>query len=169
VLLPMKPHSTDSPETRVPRKYHTLLVSSSGGVLLDLLALEPWWTQHTSSWAVVKAPDTETALSGQRIYWMKEQRFDRPLRVLAGVVQVLKLLRAVRPEVIVSAGSGVAISFFIAAKIMRIPTFWLETLNFIDSPALTGRICSRLASAILVQRASMLKSHPKAVVLGELY
>lgn len=28
------------------RRYRVLLVSSSGGVLLDLLALRPWWSRH---------------------------------------------------------------------------------------------------------------------------
>jgi len=153
----------------VTRTYHTLLVSSSGGVLLDLLALEPWWAQHSPSWAVVRAPDTETALAGYRTYWMKEIRFERPLGVIGGVIQALKLLQEVRPDVIVSAGSGVAIGFFIAARIRRIPCFWLETFNMIDRSGLSAGICSRLASVVLVQRTSMLKAHPNAVMLGELY
>jgi Oligosaccharide biosynthesis protein Alg14 like len=151
------------------RRYHIVLVSSSGGVLLDLLALEPWWAQHKTTWAAVKAKDTEDVLAGKHTYWMKERHFNRPFGAVLGFFEALRLLRTVRPDVIVSAGSGVAIGFFSAAKILRIPTFWLETFNFIDTPAITGRICSRLASQILVQRPSMLKAHPKAVVLGELY
>jgi UDP-N-acetylglucosamine:LPS N-acetylglucosamine transferase len=138
-------------------------------VLLDLLGLEPWWGQHQTSWAVVKAKDTEDVLSGQETYWVTERRLSRPLAVVLGFVEALKVLRKVRPDVIVSAGSGVAIGFFCAAKVLRIPAFWLETFNFIDRPALTGQICSRLACQILVQRPSMLKAHPGAVVLGELY
>ena len=150
-------------------KYKVLMISSSGGVLLDLLALEPWWKQHTVSWAVVKAADTETALSSHTIHWMKERRLSHPLGAIAGVMQSMTILRAVRPDIVVSAGSGVAIGFFLAAKILRIPSFWLETFNIIDSPGVSGRLCSRLASAVLVQRPSMLKAHPKAIVLGELY
>jgi hypothetical protein len=36
-----------------------LLVSSSGGVLLDLLALEPWWSRYDAIWAAMRAADTE--------------------------------------------------------------------------------------------------------------
>jgi UDP-N-acetylglucosamine:LPS N-acetylglucosamine transferase len=151
------------------RQYQVLLVSSNGGVLLDLLALKPWWTQHKTSWAVVRAEDTETALPSCRTYWVKERRLNRPWGPLLGLFEALAILREVRPEIIVSAGSGAAIGFFLAAKMLRIPTFWLETFNFIDRPALTGKICSRLASEILVQRPSMLKAHPTAIMLGELY
>jgi UDP-N-acetylglucosamine:LPS N-acetylglucosamine transferase len=138
-------------------------------VLLDLLALEPWWAQHKTTWAVVRAKDTEDVLSGQETYWVQERRHTRPLGTVLGFLEALRVLRKIRPDVIVSAGSGVAIGFFSAAKVLRIPTFWLETFNFIDTPAITGRICSRLACQILVQRPSMLKAHPEAVVLGELY
>jgi hypothetical protein len=151
------------------RKYHILLVSSSGGVLLDLLALEPWWANHKTTWAAVKAKDTEAVLASRDVYWVHERNMDRPFGAVAGFFEALKLLRKIRPQLIVSAGSGAAIGFFLAAKILRIPSFWLETLNFIDTPAVTGRICSRLASEILVQRSSMLKAHPRAVVIGELY
>ena len=151
------------------RRYHILLVSSSGGVLFDLLALEPWWTRHRTTWAAVKAKDTEDVLAGKDTYWIKERHFDQPFAAMLGFFEALKVLRRVRPDVIVSAGSGVAIGFFSAAKILRIPSFWLETFNFIDTPAITGRICSRLACQVLVQRPSMLKAHPRAVVLGELY
>jgi UDP-N-acetylglucosamine:LPS N-acetylglucosamine transferase len=151
------------------QKFNVLLVSSSGGVLLDLLALEPWLAQHTTNWAVVRAMDTETALSGHQRYWMKERHASWPFGVLAGIIDAIRVLRKVRPDVIISAGSGVAIGFFIAAKIFRITSFWIETFNFIDRPAITGRICCRLADEILVQRRSMLKVHSNAIFIGELY
>ena len=151
------------------RRYNVLLVSSSGGVLLDLLALEPWWNRHRTTWAAVSAEDTRTALPGDRVYWVKEQTLQRPFAAIAGLLEASRVLRTVRPNVIVSAGSGVAIGFFVAAKLLRIPTFWIETFNFIETPSITGRICSRLASEILVQRPSMLEAHPGAVLLGELY
>jgi UDP-N-acetylglucosamine:LPS N-acetylglucosamine transferase len=151
------------------RKYRVLLVSSSGGVLLDLLALEPWWSQHDVSWALVKAPDTQSILRGYLIHWIKEPSATGPFGLLPGFFDAVRLVKNVRPQVIISAGSGVAITFFLAARLMRIPTFWLETFNFIRARSLSGRICSRLASEILVQRPSMLETRPGATVLGELY
>jgi UDP-N-acetylglucosamine:LPS N-acetylglucosamine transferase len=137
--------------------------------LLDLLALEPWWAQHRTTWAVVKAPDTQAVLPDRQTIWVKERSADRPVGAIAGFFEALRVLKRVRPELIVSAGSGVAIGFFLAAKLLGIPTFWVDTFNFIRSPSLSGRICSRLASEVLVQRPSMLKAHPHAIVLGELY
>jgi Oligosaccharide biosynthesis protein Alg14 like len=151
------------------RRYRVLLVSSSGGVLLDLLALEPWWSRHDTSWLAVRAADTEAALAGRQVRWAAEQSARRPLGVLAAALRAGRLLRRERPDVIVSAGSGVAVGVFLAARVLRVPALWLETLNLVGAPGLASRVCTRLAAAVLVQRPSLAPSRPRAVVLGELY
>ena len=41
-----------------------LLVSSSGGVMPDLLALGPWWGRYDVRWVAVDALDTRELLAG---------------------------------------------------------------------------------------------------------
>jgi len=151
------------------RSYRVLLVSSSGGVLLDLLALRPWWQRHRPVWVAVRAPDTEVALAGQRVHWRPELSAGTKLRVLPATWQALRLLRAERPDVIVSAGTGVAVGFFLAAKLLRVPTLWLETFNMTGSAGAAAGVCSRLAGAVLVQRPALLATRRRAVLIGELY
>jgi hypothetical protein len=150
-------------------RYRVLLVSSSGGVLLELLALQPWWSAHEVTWVAVRAPDTAGLLAGQRVYWEKEQRTSRAFGVPAAVTRSIRILLRERPDVILSAGSGVAVGVFVAAKILRVPALWLETFNLVAAPGLASRVCSRLAAAVLVQRPSLVGSRPRAVLLGELY
>ena len=152
----------------VPR-YRVLLVSSSGGVLLDLLALKPWWSRHDVSWVAVHAEDTAALLTGQRVNWEREQSAQRPLGVLGAVVRSLRILRRERPDVIISAGTGVAVGIFLAARVLRIPALWLETFNMVDAAGSASKICGRLASAVLVQRPSLVGTRPRAVLIGELY
>ena len=151
------------------RRIHVLLVSSSGGVLLDLLALRPWWSRHRVSWATVKAVDTLSLLADMDVHWVRERTARAPWGVVPGVLEALRTLRAADPDLVVSSGSGVSIGFFIAARLLRVPCFWFETLNLVGSTGLSGRICARLAQEVLVQRPSMLDQHPGAVVIGELY
>jgi hypothetical protein len=150
-------------------RYRVLLVSSSGGVLLDLLALRPWWSRHRVSWIAVSAPDTTALLKEQTVHWQPEQSARRPLPLLAAVARALRILRAEHPDVIVSAGSGVAVGVFIAARLLGVPALWLETLNIVDSPGIASKVCGKLAAAVLVQRPALLVSRPRAVLLGELY
>jgi hypothetical protein len=150
-------------------RYRVLLVSSSGGVLLDLLALKPWWSRHDVSWVAVRAEDTAALLTGQRVYWEQEQSAHRPIGVLGAVVRSLRMLRLERPDVIVSAGTGVAVGVFLAARVLRIPALWLETFNMVDTAGSASKLCCRLASAVLVQRPSLVGVRPRAVLIGELY
>jgi hypothetical protein len=150
-------------------RYRVLLVSSSGGVLLDLLALKPWWSRHDVSWVAVHAEDTAALLTGQRVHWEREQSAHRPLGALSAAVRSLRMLRRERPDVIISAGTGVAVGVFLAARVLRIPALWLETFNIVDAAGSASRICSRLASAVLVQRPSLAGARPRAVLIGELY
>jgi hypothetical protein len=151
------------------RQYNLLLVSSSGGVLLDLLGLKPWWSRHPTTWALVKAEDTLTVFRDQRIYWIKERLGSRPWELVAGVFDALSIIRRVRPDIIVSAGSGVAVCFFGVARFLKIPTFWVETFNMVQVGGISSQVCSMLASEVLVQRASLLGIHPGAILIGELY
>ena len=151
------------------RRHRVLLVSSSGGVLLDLLALRPWWQRHEASWVAVAAPDTEVALAGQRVHWAPEQSSRGRWRVLPAAWRALRVLRRERIDVVVSAGTGVAVGYFVAARLLRVPALWLETFNMTGPPGAAARICSRLSAATLVQRPELLADRPRALLIGELY
>jgi hypothetical protein len=151
------------------RRYRVLLVSSSGGVLLDLLALKPWVCRQDAAWVAVQAADTTALLAGERVHWEREQSVRRPLGVLAAVVRALRILRLERPDVIISAGSGVAVGVFIAARLMRVPSLWLETFNIVSTSGAASRVCGRLAAAVLIQRPSLAAARPRSVLIGELY
>jgi hypothetical protein len=157
------------PGAASPPRYRVLLVSSSGGVLLDLLALKPWWSRHEVAWVAVRGEDTATLLAGERVHWEREQSAGRPLGVLSAVARSLRILRQERPDVIISAGTGVAVGVFISARLLRIPAVWLETFNLVDAAGSASKICGKLASAMLVQRPSLLSSRPRSVLIGELY
>lgn len=146
-----------------------LLVSSSGGVLLDLLALGPWWSRHHAVWAVVEAADSVSALAGQRVHWIREASIRRPIGLLTGLAQAWRIIRNERPQVVVSAGSAPAIAYFLFARALGIPTFWISTLNVLTTPGISAKICTRLTSRVLLQQSSMRDAHPNGIVIGELY
>lgn len=146
-----------------------LLVSSSGGVLLDLLALEPFLSRHEPLWAAVRASDTESALADRDVRWLTEQSLSQPGQLVAAVAQAVAILRREHPSAVVSAGTGVAVPFFLAARIFGIRSVWVETLNLISGHGLAATVCSRLATVVAVQRDSMRRAQPRAVLVGELY
>jgi UDP-N-acetylglucosamine:LPS N-acetylglucosamine transferase len=150
----------------VPR---VLLVSSSGGVLPDLLALRPWLGQYEAGWVAVDAPDTRELLAGERVRWTPELSPGRPDQVLAAVPAARAALRASRVDLVVSAGSGVAVPWFLAARTAGVGAVWVETFNIVDRAGLAARLCARLAAQVVVQRPHLLARHRRAVDVGELW
>jgi UDP-N-acetylglucosamine:LPS N-acetylglucosamine transferase len=156
-------------QTAVTDRKRILLVSSSGGVLLELLALAPWWSRHDVVWAAVKAADTEPLLEGHRVHWIRDLTAHRPVGLLPGLLRARRILRTERPDLIVSAGSGPAVPYFLAAALADIPAFWVSTHNVLHRPGIAARICARLASCVLLQRPSQRAAHRNGIVIGELY
>ena len=146
-----------------------LLVSSSGGVLPDLLALRPWWGRYEAGWVAVDAPDTRELLAGERVRWTPELSPGRPDQVLAAVPAARAALRASGVDLVVSAGSGVAVPWFLAARTAGVRAVWVETFNIVDRAGLAARLCARLAAQVVVQRPHLLARHRRAVDVGELW
>jgi Oligosaccharide biosynthesis protein Alg14 like len=151
------------------RRQAILLVSSSGGVLLDLMALRPWWENHDVHWVAVDAPDTREVLRDQRVIWVPELTADRPLDALRAIHGARAVLAREDVDLLISAGSGVAVPYFLAARLSRTPAWWVETLNVIGRPGLAARLCARMSEYVVVQHSHLLTRHRRAINVGELY
>jgi UDP-N-acetylglucosamine:LPS N-acetylglucosamine transferase len=78
------------------------------------------------------------------------------------------VLRRQRPDVVLSTGAAVAFPFFVLARLLRIPTVYIEVYDRIDTPTLTGRLCRPFTSLFLVQWEEQRVLYPGAVVVGTL-
>jgi len=146
-----------------------LLVSSSGGVLLDLLALRPWWSRYDTAWVAVPAPDTREVLTGQRVTWAGELKPSQPFALARAVLAARAHLRRDRIDLVVSAGTGVAVPYFLAARLTGVTAWWVETLNVLAGAGIAARICARAGHLVVVQHSAMLGDYPRALFVGELY
>jgi hypothetical protein len=151
------------------RERRILLVSSTGGVLLDLLALRPWWSRHDVSWVAVPGPDTHEVLAGERVTWAEELTPRQPLALIRAVLVARAHLREHRIDLVVSAGTGVAVPYFVAARLSGVPAWWVETLNVLAGGGIAARVCARAGNLVLVQHSTMLADYPRALFVGELY
>ena len=81
-------------------------------------------------------------------------------------VLAVRLLRRERPSLVVSAGAGVAVPFFVAAWLLRIPTVFIEVYDRVDTPTMTGRLCGPFTTRRIVQWQSQLEFYPDAQPRG---
>ena len=145
-----------------------LLVSSQGGHLAHLLALRPWWEGRERLWVCPGTPDVVDRLDGERVTSSHHPTTRNVPNLLRNTVLALRLLRRERPALVVSAGAGVAVPFFVLAWLLRIPTVFIEVYDRVDSPTMTGRLCGPFTTRRLVQWPSQLEFYPDAHLVGPL-
>jgi UDP-N-acetylglucosamine:LPS N-acetylglucosamine transferase len=142
------------------------LVCSSGGHLAQLYRLEPWWRRHQRTWVTFRTPDAVSLLEGEQSAWAFHPTTRNLPNLLRNLRLAWELLRRDRPDVVVSDGAGVALPFFLVARILRIRTVYLEVYDRIHDPSLTGRLCYPLSDLFLLQWEEQRRSYPRGVVIG---
>jgi UDP-N-acetylglucosamine:LPS N-acetylglucosamine transferase len=157
----------DGPATR-PARHRLLLVASGGGHLGQLLTMQPWLQHHERTWVTF---DTASAGAvGDAPVVFAHHPTTRSLRNLVrNVLLAWTVLRRERPDAVVSTGAGVALPFFLMAKVLGIRTVFIEVYDRIDSRSLTGRLCRPLSDLFLLQWERQRELYGSGTVIGGLY
>lgn len=153
--------SSDGPQ-------RVLLVASSGGHLAQLIALRSWWGKRDRSWATFNTPDVVSQLGGEEVDFVRHPTTRNVPNLVRNTVIAWRVLRRRRPDMVVSTGAGSAIPFFVFARLLGIPTMYIEVYDRISSRTVTGRLCLPFSSAFCVQWEAQRKIYPSAKVIGPL-
>lgn len=145
-----------------------LLVSTQGGHLAQLLSLRPWWSRRERLWVCPDTPDVRDRLSEERLLFSYAPTTRHLPNLLRNLLLAVRVVRRERPAMVVSAGAGVAVPFFVVAWLLRIPTVFIEVYDRVDSATLTGRLCGPFTTRRIVQWDSQLDVYPDASLVGPL-
>jgi UDP-N-acetylglucosamine:LPS N-acetylglucosamine transferase len=145
-----------------------LLVCSAGGHLLLLHQLRTWWKDHDRVWVSFRKVDAESILRGERVVWAFHPTQRHVGNLLRNARLAWTTVRRERPDVLVSTGAGVALPFFVVAKLHRVRTVYVEAYERIDSASLTGRLCYPLSDLFILQWEEQRRFYPKGELVGAL-
>jgi beta-1,4-N-acetylglucosaminyltransferase len=145
-----------------------LLVCSSGGHLLLLHQLRPWWEKHDRSWVTFDKTDARSLLEGERLDWAHHPTQRNIPNLLRNLRLAWRVLRSERPDVLVSTGAGVAFPFFVLAKPLGIKTVYVEAYERMDRASLTGRLCYPICDLMVLQWEEQRRFYPRGELVGAL-
>ena len=132
-----------------------LIVASPGGHLLQMLALEPAWSDADRSWVTLRSTDVEYLLRDEDVTY----GYGPTPRDIGNFFRNLRLARRVlrerNPDVIISTGAGLALPFFLLGRLQRRRLVYVESITRVEKLALTGRLVYPLADAFFVQWESL--------------
>lgn len=145
-----------------------LLVCSSGGHLLLLHQLRPWWERHDRSWVTFDKTDARSLLDGERLDWAHHPTQRNIPNLFRNLLLAWRVLRQERPDVLVSTGAGVAFPFFVLAKPLGIKTVYVEAYERMDRASLTGRLCYPICDLMVLQWEEQRRFYPRGELVGAL-
>lgn len=159
---------TDFTSTADDGSERVLLVGSGGGHLAQLMALQPWWGLRDRSWVCFDGSDARDLLAEERVSWAYSPTTRNVPNLVRNFFLAIRVLRRERPDVVVSTGAGVAVPFFLVARVLGILTVYVEVIDRVSSRTLTGRLVRPLSSAFCVQWPEQAELYPGSVVVGPL-
>jgi len=145
-----------------------VLVCSTGGHLLQLIRLKPWWGRLQRTWVTFDKQDGRSFLKDENVVWAYHPTTRNLFNAARNLILAFRLLRRKRPELVISNGAGVAFPFFIVARLMGIKTAYVEVCDRIDSASLTGRLCYPLSDLFFIQCEEQRAFYPRAIMIGRL-
>lgn len=130
-----------------------LLVCTGGGHLLQLWSLRDTWAGYSHAWVVAshEGSDVASLLEGERVYAAHPRATRSIKKFVRNLVLARRLLRDLRPRVILTTGAAVAVPFAWLARLRGIRVVWVETLARAERPSLSCRMVAPTADRVYVQ------------------
>lgn len=158
---------TSAPDERVD----ALLVCTAGGHLLQLWTLREAWSGYRSAWVVAshEGSDVASLLDGERVH-LAHSPADRNLKNLGrNLVLANRLLRRLRPTVVLTTGAAVAVPFAWVARLRRVPVVYVESLARAERPSLSCRLVAPVADRVYVQWPELQQALPRSRYAGTVF
>jgi UDP-N-acetylglucosamine--N-acetylmuramyl-(pentapeptide) pyrophosphoryl-undecaprenol N-acetylglucosamine transferase len=122
-----------------------MFVSSTGGHLSELLQLsqrlDP--VPDQSVWVTHSRANSARILAtypGAEVHFVRSVESRQAGAALAVLPTATRLIRASKPDAVITTGAAVAVPFAVAARFARIPFHYVESAARFHGPSLTGRM-----------------------------
>jgi UDP-N-acetylglucosamine:LPS N-acetylglucosamine transferase len=146
-----------------------LLVCSTGGHLLQLVALGPAWAETRHAWVTFDKSDARSLLAGERVLFAYGPT-NRSLANLArNLVLAWTIVRRLRPRVIVTTGAGVAVPFCWIGRMRGARVVYVESLSRITGRSLSCRLIAPVAARVYGQWPEFAESVRGARYVGSVF
>jgi UDP-N-acetylglucosamine:LPS N-acetylglucosamine transferase len=146
-----------------------LLVCSTGGHLLQLVALSEAWEDRTRVWVTFDKSDARSLLEGEAVAYAYGPTNRNIPNFLRNVRLARRLVRDLRPKVVVTTGAGVAVPFAWIARLRGAKVVYVESFTRIDEPSLSCRLIAPVAARIYAQWPELAASYGRARYRGNVF
>ncbi len=146
-----------------------LLVCSSGGHLLQLVALRESWGRFTRAWVTFDKSDARSLLADERVFFAHGPTNRSIRNLLRNLLVAWRVVRDTRPTVMLTTGAGVAVPFAWVARLHGAKVVYVESLARIEGPSLSYRLIAPIADRRYVQWPELARVLPGSRFAGNVF
>jgi UDP-N-acetylglucosamine:LPS N-acetylglucosamine transferase len=130
--------------------------------------MKTFWEKYDRIWVASKKEDAFHLVKDERVYWAYFPTPRNVKNLLRNTLLAWRVLHRERPDVIVSAGSAVAVPFFYIGKVLGCTLVFIEVYDRISTPTLTGKLVYPIADLFVVQWEEQRRFYPRGILLGQI-
>ena len=146
-----------------------LLVCSTGGHLLQLVALRDSWQRFARAWVTFDKSDARSLLEGERVYYAHGPTNRSIKNLLRNLLVAWRVVARGTTEGRPHDRRGVAVPFAWVARLRGAKVVYVESLARIEGPSLTYRLIAPIASRRYVQWPELAETLPRARFAGNVF
>lgn len=146
-------------------------VASSGGHLEEISRLKSIEESY-DCFLVTEKSDFELKDFCDRKYYvpmMNRKQISFIPKFIYLFFRTYAILRAERPDFIITTGALVAYPFCVVSKFMGIKVIYVESFARVNEPSLTGKLVYNMSDLFMVQWEDMLQKYPKSMLGGSIF
>lgn len=151
------------------KEIEILLVCSSGGHLLQLLALREAWESFSRAWVTFDKSDARSLLADEQVFFAYGPTNRNIPNLLRNFKLAWRVVRRVKPRIMLTTGAGVAVPFAWIGRLLGVRIVYIESFTRIDGPSLSLRLISPVADRLYVQWPELAAVVPRARYAGSLF
>ena len=135
-----------------------LAVSSSGGHWVQLMRLRPAWEGARAVYATVE-PENRRDVGAAEFYTVPDGNITTKFALLRMAWRVWRLVRRVRPDVVITTGAAPGYFALRFAKLRGARTVWVDSIANAEKLSLSGARVARFADVWLTQWPEVAESN----------
>ena len=127
-----------------------LAIASSGGHWVQLLRLKSSFDEHELVFASTSAKNDEM-VKDHRFFPIPDTNRDNYFSVVKAAYAVFKLIKRVKPRLIVTTGAAPGLLAIIIGRTLGSKTIWIDSIANVESISMSGKIATRFAHRVYTQ------------------
>ena len=113
--------------------------------------------------------DSRSLLESERVFFAHGPTNRSIKNLLRNSVVAWRVVREVRPKVVLTTGAGIAVPFAWVARLHGATVVYVESLARIEGPSLTYRLIAPIAARRYVQWPELAEKLPRSRFVGNVF